>query len=141
MRYWQIFRGRDQTFHAVLPLNHLAALGLRCGQPGQQHGRFLPAFKSSCARSILLIRVSTFFADVTQQIHSFCARAVSSSQTFLTADVAFIALCRSAGKLWTGPGKVFVVLFVSFVILLLQVSRLAVNHSSVSITLSAHHRQ
>jgi hypothetical protein len=106
----------DQIFYADLPSNHLAALGLRCGQPGQQQGRFLPAFKSPWARSIRLTRVSSFFAEVTQQIHSFCARGVRSTQAFLTADVALIAFSRSAGKLWTGPGKLFVEVFFFFVI-------------------------
>lgn len=65
-------------------VNHLAALGRRCGQPGQQHGRFFPALRSACSRLRCAARVSAFLTIVTQQIHSFRARGVSAFQASRT---------------------------------------------------------
>lgn len=43
--------------------------------------------------------VSSFFADVTQQIHSLRASGVMSAQTSFTTESDSIALRRSAGNL------------------------------------------
>lgn len=81
--------------------NHFCAFGLRCGQPGQQHGRRLPLRKSSqsCIRCLAL--VSSFFTIVTQQIHSFLVRGVSVFQSAKTSlfDFEFSSFCRSPGIL------------------------------------------
>jgi hypothetical protein len=61
-------------------LNHLAALGRRWGQPGQQHGRLLPFERSWTVRLIRLARVSGFLAEIIQQIHSFFDSAVKLFQ-------------------------------------------------------------
>ena len=83
--------------------NHFLALGRRCGQPGQQHGRRLPCNKSSRKRTMCSARVSSFLTIVTQQIHSFRASGVSpfqSSNSFGTPKrTSFISL----GTVWTTP--------------------------------------
>lgn len=45
--------------------------------------------------------VSSFFADVTQQIHSLRASGVMSAHTSFAIESESIALRRSAGNLWT----------------------------------------
>lgn len=47
--------------------------------------------------------VSSFFADVTQQIHSLRASGVMSAHTFFTIESDSIALRRSVGILCTMP--------------------------------------
>ena len=49
--------------------------------------------------SMRRFRVSSFFADVTQQIHSFRASGVMVAQRFFTALSDSIALRKSAGSL------------------------------------------
>jgi hypothetical protein len=46
-----------------------------------------------------LALVSSFFAEITQQIHSLRARGVSSSQAFFTAMVASKDFFKSDGNL------------------------------------------
>jgi len=48
-------------------------------------------------------RVSSFFADVTQQIHSFCASGVIAAQRLFTAASDSMALRKSDGSLWMTP--------------------------------------
>jgi hypothetical protein len=45
--------------------------------------------------------VSSFLADVTQQIHSFRARGVISVQTLFAAALDLMAFRKSAGSLCT----------------------------------------
>lgn len=47
-----------------------------------------------------LARVSSFFADNTQQLHSLRASGVMSSQVFFASASAFIAFIKSAGGVW-----------------------------------------
>jgi len=47
--------------------------------------------------------VSSFLADVTQQIHSFRARRVMSVQTLFAAALDSMAFRKSAGSLCTVP--------------------------------------
>ena len=84
--------------------NHFFALGRRCGQPGQQQGRRLPAWSSWTARLILRLRVVACLAEMTQQIHSFRASGVRSFQAALVVASAPRASLKSAGVLCTGPG-------------------------------------
>ena len=83
--------------------NHLRALGRRCGQPGQQQGRRLPAWRSPIARWIRRLRVVPCFAEMTQQTHSFRANGVRSSQAACVVASEPRALRKSAGVLWKGP--------------------------------------
>lgn len=48
-------------------------------------------------------RVSAFFAEVTQQIHSLRASGVMSAQRAFTARSEARALRKSGGSLWTVP--------------------------------------
>ena len=52
-------------------------------------------------------RVSSFLADVTQQIHSFRAREVISVQRLLAPASDSMALPKSIGSLWTVPPAIF----------------------------------
>lgn len=49
------------------------------------------------------VRVSAFLASSTQQIHSFLARGVISSQSAYTFGVERIAFRKSAGSVWIVP--------------------------------------
>ena len=49
------------------------------------------------------LRVSSFLADVTQQIHSFRANGVISAQRLLAAASDAMARRRSVGSLWGAP--------------------------------------
>ena len=75
----------------------------RCGHPGQQHGRRLPAIRSAQTRSMCFRLVSGFFTEMTQQIHSLRARGLRSFHASRTSDAALSALRRSAGTPWTTP--------------------------------------
>ena len=50
-----------------------------------------------------LARVSSFFGEVTQQIHSFFANGVISAHNSLAARLPLMALPKSAGSLCMGP--------------------------------------
>jgi len=82
-------------------LNLFYASDLLCGQPGQQHGRFLPLRKSSLNLLRWSFRVSGFFTIVTQQIHSFRASGVRPFQVNKrvlcacnTSLMSFGSVCR-----------------------------------------------
>jgi|HubBroStandDraft_6_1064221.scaffolds.fasta_scaffold211044_3 hypothetical protein len=92
---------RDFGVVSIRLSNHFFALGRRCGQPGQQQGRRLPAWSSSTARIILRLRVVPCLAEMTQQIHSFRASGVRSFQAALASEPR--ASHKSAGVLCTGP--------------------------------------
>ncbi len=79
----------------------------RCVHPGQQHGLRMPPRSLSMPTSMRRFLVSSFLADVTQQIHSFRASGVISTQRLLTAAVDSRALRKSAGSLWTVPPVIF----------------------------------
>ena len=82
----------------------LFALARRCGQPGQQQGRRLPALSSSTTRWIRRLRVVLCLAEMTQQIHSFRASGVRSFQAARVVASELRALRTSAGALCRGPG-------------------------------------
>lgn len=73
--------------------------GYRWGQPGQQHGLRMPLRILSTPARMRRWRVSAFFAEVTQQIHSLRANGVISSQTRLAIESHAIAFRKSAGIL------------------------------------------
>lgn len=78
----------------------------RCGQPGQQHGLRIPLRILSRPTSIRRFLVSSFFADVTQQIHSFLASGVMSAQRRFTVPSDSMALRKSDGSAWTVPPEI-----------------------------------
>jgi hypothetical protein len=53
--------------------------------------------------------VSSFFADVTQQIHSFRASGVIAAHRLVAAPSDSMALRKSAGILWTAPPAIALV--------------------------------
>ena len=71
----------------------------RCGQPGQQQGLRMPPRILSRPTWMRRFLVSSFLADVTQQIHSFRASGVMATQSFFAAASDSIALRKSAGSL------------------------------------------
>lgn len=75
----------------------------RCTHPAQQHGRRMRDASFEIPTSIRRVLVSDFFADSTQQIHSFRASGVISSQSDRTFWFARIALRKSFGSLCTVP--------------------------------------
>ena len=81
----------------------------RCGHPGQQHGLRMPPRSLSMPTSMRRLLVSSFLADVTQQIHSFRASGVISTQRLLAAALDSMALRRSAGSVWIVPPVIFFV--------------------------------
>ena len=83
--------------------NHFCALGRRCGQPGQQHGRRLPLSKSAHSRARCSFRVSAFLTIVTKHIHSLRARGGSVFHIFCTLGDRASASFISLGTLCTGP--------------------------------------
>lgn len=54
-------------------------------------------------------RVSSFLADVTQQIHSFRASGVILAQRLFAAASASMAFRKSAGSLWIVPPAIALV--------------------------------
>src|SRR4029453_1336845 len=81
----------------------------RCGHPGQQHGLRMPPRSLSMPTSMRRFLVSSFLADVTQQIHSFRASGVISVQTLFAAALDSMAFRKSAGSLCTVPPAIFCV--------------------------------
>jgi hypothetical protein len=73
----------------------------RWGQPAQQQGRRMPLRILSRPTATRRHLVSSFFADVTQQIHSLRASGVMSAHTLITIGSDAIAFRRSAGILCT----------------------------------------
>jgi hypothetical protein len=84
--------------------------GQRCGQPGQQHGLRLPSWRLEQPHSIRCARVSAFLADVIQQIHSFRASGVMSSHVANALALEVSAFFRSAGRSWTTPPEIALLL-------------------------------
>ena len=81
----------------------------RCGQPGQQHGLRIPPRILSRPTSMRRFLVSSFLADVTQQIHSFRASGVISAQRLFAAGSDSMALRKSDGSLWIAPPAIALV--------------------------------
>src|SRR5262249_1344222 len=75
----------------------------RCGHPGQHHGLRMPPRSLSMPTSMRRFLVSSFLADVTQQIHSFRASAVISVQRLFAAALDSMASRKSVGSLCTLP--------------------------------------
>jgi hypothetical protein len=76
----------------------------RCGHPAQQHGRRIPPFNFERPFLIRISRVSAFFPDVIQQIHSLRASGVMSSHTARAFGFDASAFRKSAGAaLCAGP--------------------------------------
>lgn len=71
----------------------------RCGHPGQQQGLRMPPRILSRPTSMRRLLVSSFFADVTQQIHSLRASGVMLAQRFFAATSDWMALRKSGGSL------------------------------------------
>lgn len=78
----------------------------RCGHPGQQHGRRFPADRLSHPKAIRFTLVSSFLAEVIQQIHSFRASGVMSSHVASAAGIDSRALRTSAGMSCTTPPEI-----------------------------------
>ncbi len=75
----------------------------RCGQPAQQQGRRMPLRILSKPTVMRRFLVSSFLADVTQQIHSLRASGVMSAHTSFTTGSDSIARRKSAGTRCTAP--------------------------------------
>ena len=98
--------GRGITSKAYIILKYFFALGLRCGQPGQQQGLLFPLSKSARNRSICSLLVSGFLKNVIQQIHSLRASGVISSHAASALGAEVRAFCKSAGTLCTTPALI-----------------------------------
>src|SRR6202000_1472697 len=85
--------------------NHFFAFWLRWGQPGQQQGRRLPSLSWLTRRSTCSFLVSSRLTIVTQQIHSFLASGVMSSQAASALVSERKAVRRSSGRSWTTPAE------------------------------------
>jgi hypothetical protein len=70
----------------------------------------MPSFSSEHTLSTCCLLVSSFFTEITQQIHSLRASGVISSH-FVRAVGSETRACRkSAGTLWTTPAESFPVM-------------------------------
>jgi hypothetical protein len=78
----------------------------RCEQPGQQHGRRIPSLSSEHTLSTCCLLVSSFLTEMVQQIHSFRASGVMSSQAASAFESDASAFWRSAGRLCTTPPEI-----------------------------------
>jgi hypothetical protein len=94
----KILNLKTDLFWSVFIIHKISASYL-CVHPAQQHGRRIPPFSFESAFSIRIIRVSSFFADVTQHIHSLRARGVISSHVSSTDGVDVSISRKSAGNL------------------------------------------
>ena len=74
--------------------------------PAQQHGRRSPFRSLSCMIFIRCSLVSSFFADMTQHIHSLRASGVISSHTARAIVEDTIAFLKSIGTLCTTPEEI-----------------------------------
>ncbi len=79
------------------------ALSVRCIQPSQQQGRRLPSISSETVRSTWFCLVSDVLTEIVQQIHSFRASGVMSSQAAKASGEAVRAFRKSAGSSWATP--------------------------------------
>lgn len=103
--------GNLRVFKLVY-LNHLAALGRRCGQPGQQQGVFSPSCNSSIARLKRFSFVASCFAIVVQHTHSL--RWISVSEFQCSTNFSFlIALRSSSVMLWKAVLSVIIIILLS----------------------------
>ena len=75
----------------------------RWGQPAQQQDRRMPLRILSRPTIMRRLLVSSFLADVTQQIHSLRASGVISAHTSFTIGSELIALRKSTGILCPAP--------------------------------------
>ncbi len=71
----------------------------------------MPPPSLEIAFAMRIPRVSAFFPEVTQQIHSFRASGVMSFQVSFASGEALSALCKSAGTLWTTPFLLIVCIY------------------------------
>ncbi len=90
-----------------------------CGHPAQQHGRRLPLVRFSLRMRRRRTLVSSFLAEVTQQIHSLRASGVISLQVASAGVIVVRILRKSAGTVCTVPAGILV--FVVFAINLLYI--------------------
>jgi hypothetical protein len=74
--------------------------------PAQQHGRLFPSKSSELTRFTCCFLVSDFLTDTTQQIHSFRASGVMSSQALKVFSDDKIAFFKSSGILCTAPEEI-----------------------------------
>ena len=100
----RILNLHSATLDAFGP-NHFFAFWLRWGQPGQQQGRRMPSLSWVTRRSTCSFLVSSLLTIVTQQIHSFLASGVMSSQAASALVSERKAFRRSSGKSWTTPAE------------------------------------
>jgi hypothetical protein len=70
-----------------------------CGQPAQQHGLRMPLRILSKPTTILLALVSSFFAEITQHIHSLRANGVNVFQASANFGSVSNAVLKSFGNL------------------------------------------
>jgi hypothetical protein len=68
-------------------------------QPIQQQGRRFPSESWLIILWICSCRVSSFFTEMTQQIHSLRARGVRLSQSIVTFLFKLMAFFKSSGTL------------------------------------------
>ncbi len=80
--------------------------------PAQQHGLRFPFASSSDVLLILCSRVSSFLADVTQQIHSLRASGVMSCHASFIAREEESAFSRSFGRVCMVPVESFFITIV-----------------------------
>ena len=110
--------GSSNVCHQARASSHVACMALlgvsfiegnpqRCGHPGQQHGLRMPPRSLSMPTSMRRFLVSSFLADVTQQIHSFRASGVISTQRLFAVALDSMASRKSAGSLCTVPPSIF----------------------------------
>ena len=92
----------------------LGFLSMRCMQPTQQHGLFLPSKSSSTVRSIRFPRVLSCLGLDTQHINSFLANCVNPCHKFSICVVLVSALFKSFGnECITPPGSADLVINIS----------------------------
>jgi hypothetical protein len=70
----------------------------RCVHPGQQHGRLFPSARLSHPQAMRFARVSAFFGEMIQQIHSLRASGVMSRQVARAPGDFISAASRSVGR-------------------------------------------
>ncbi len=84
----------------------LIGLSVRWMQPIQQHGRRTPSLSSVSTLSTCCLRVSGFFTEIVQQIHSLRARGVRSSHAASASASDARVVRKSSGKSWTAPPEI-----------------------------------
>lgn len=84
----------------------LKGLSVRCMQPGQQQGRRIPSLSSETTRLTCSFRVSSFLTEIVQQIHSFRAKGVMSSQRASAFASPASAFRKSGGSGCATPPEI-----------------------------------